>query len=61
MNQTTIPPRLIKPKEAANYLAISERKLWQLTKDRIVPAVRMGHSVRYDPADLDLFIRECKQ
>ena len=53
--------KLVKPKEAANeILAISERKLWQLTKDGIIPAVRLGRCVRYDITDLEQFIRDMK-
>ena len=37
-------------RDAARALAISERKLWQLTKDGIIPHVKIGRSVRY-PAD----------
>jgi excisionase family DNA binding protein len=45
-------------REAAKALAISERKLWQLTKDGLVRAVKMGRSVRYSPDDLRRFIEE---
>jgi excisionase family DNA binding protein len=53
-------PRLMKPKEAAEYLAISERKLWSLSKSQAIPVVRMGRSVRYDKRDLDSFIFQAK-
>ena len=45
--------RLLRPKEAAEQLAISERSLWQLTKDHVIPCVKLGRSVRYSPHDLD--------
>ena len=64
MNNTspeTIPPRLIKLKDAAAYLAISERKLWDLSKSNIIPVVRLGRAVRYDKADLDNFIMRAKE
>ena len=61
MNKTTnTPPRLISTREAARYLAISERKLWQLTKDQRVPAVKFDRVVRYDIVDLDEFIAKAK-
>lgn len=47
---------LLKPKEAAEALAVSERTLWQLTKDRIIPCVRIGRAVRYDLAQLQGWI-----
>ena len=45
-------PLLLKSREAAELLSISERKLWQLTKDKKITAVRLGHCVRYRVADL---------
>ncbi|MCK5600473.1 helix-turn-helix domain-containing protein [Candidatus Pacearchaeota archaeon] len=61
---TTTPPeptsRLMTPKDAAAYLAISARKLWQLTKDGRLPCVKFDRVKRYDTADLDSFIAKCK-
>ena len=50
--QTETTPRLLKPKEAADSLAISERTLWALTESGDVASVRIGRAVRYYPADL---------
>jgi len=47
---------LLKPKEAAAALAISERTLWQLTKDGEVPCLRLGRAVRYDVAALQTWV-----
>ena len=58
--QTETTPRLLKPKEAAESLAISERTLWALTASGDVASVRIGRSVRYDPADLAAFIQRQK-
>ena len=52
--------RLIKVKAAADYLAISERKLWDLSQSGIIPIVRLGRATRYDLADLDSFIEKMK-
>jgi len=52
--------RLLKSKEAAAYLALSEKTLWNLTNAGQMRAVRMGRLVRYDPADLDEFIEQAK-
>lgn len=60
MKTNPLPPKLNTPKTAAAYLAISERKLWQLTKDGRIPAVRFDRCVRYDIADLDSFIQTAK-
>ena len=58
--QNSASCRMMKSREAANYLAISERKLWELTKNDRIPVVRIDRSVRYDKADLDEFIQQCK-
>ena len=48
---------LVDAREAARRLAISPRTLWQLTKDRVVPFMRIGKCVRYRVADLDDWTR----
>ncbi len=49
-------------KQAANVLQISERTLWSFTTPRgSLPCVRIGKSVRYDPADLKAWINSNKQ
>lgn len=52
--------RLLTSKESANYLAISERKLWSMSKAGGIPVVRFGRAVRYDVTDLDEFIQQAK-
>lgn len=53
---------LWRAKEAASYLAISERHLWTLTQRGEIPAVRLGDKcVRYDLADLRAVIDARKQ
>jgi predicted DNA-binding transcriptional regulator AlpA len=54
------PPRLLKPAEAAQCLAISERKLWGLTNRGEIPCVRIDRLVRYDPRDLATWIESQK-
>ena len=53
--------RLVKVRAAADYLAISERKLWDLSQNGTIPVVKLGRAVRYDLADLDSFIENMKQ
>lgn len=43
--------------EAAEFLRISLRKLFSLTKDRDIACVRIGRGVRYAPQDLQAWIR----
>jgi predicted DNA-binding transcriptional regulator AlpA len=56
--------RLLKPKEAHDYLAVSARSLWLLGNTGEIPQVRFGschrQSVRYDLADLDAWIEKKK-
>jgi excisionase family DNA binding protein len=47
---------LLKPDEAARQMAISQRTLWQLTKEGEIPCVRIRHMVRYDHADITAYI-----
>jgi excisionase family DNA binding protein len=51
---------LLLTREAAAFLRISERKLWQLTRDGAVPCVRLGRAVRYDRRDLIAFVEAMK-
>ena len=51
---------LLKVKETAAVLSISARKLWELTNRGEIPHVRVGRSVRYDPADLQAWIERHK-
>lgn len=52
--------QLLTPKQAAARLAISERKLWSLTHEGRIPAVKFDRVVRYDVADLNAFIQNVK-
>ena len=49
-------PLALRPGQAAKALSISPRLLWQLTKDGIIPCVRVGsgkrQTVLYPVADL---------
>ena len=57
MNQTLdIQPRLLTPRQTAAYLSISERKLWSLTNESLIPCIRIGRAVRYSVTDLNLWI-----
>ena len=58
--ENTQTTRLLTSKETAAYLAICERKLWDMAKSGIIPAVRLGRAVRYDINDLNSFISKAK-
>lgn len=57
---TTDRPMLLRPKDAAKMLALSERTLFALTRAGLLPCVRVGKSVRYDPADLAEWVQKAK-
>ena len=59
--ESVIMNKLMKIKQAAEYLCISERKLWGLQKSQRIPAVRIDRSVRFDRDDLDTFITDAKK
>ncbi len=52
---------LLDAREAASSLAISQRKLWELTNCRSIPCVRIGRLVRYKPEDLAAWIDSQRQ
>ena len=47
---------LLRSRDAAAYLAISERKLWELAAGNEIPVVRCGRLVRYCVMDLQAWI-----
>ena len=49
-------PRLLKRKEAARTLSISERKLFEMTKSKEIPHLTIGRSVRYPANELAAWI-----
>jgi excisionase family DNA binding protein len=52
---------LLKYREAAKVLGVTERTVWAMVDRGTLPAVRFGRSVRIDPADLRAFIEETKR
>jgi len=52
--------KLINSKQAAVYLCVSPRKLWDLSKSGRIPTVKIDRVVRYDLDDLNNFIDQQK-
>ena len=52
---------LMNPRQAAEALAISPRKLWAMTASGEIPHVRLGRSVRYPVDDLQRWIDDQKK
>ena len=51
---------LLKPKDVARVLSISERAVYHMAKERRLPCVKWGKSVRFDPVDIAKFIEDNK-
>lgn len=55
-------PLALRPREAAKALGISPRHLWQLTKDGLIPSVRVGagkrRTVLYPVAELQAWLAQ---
>lgn len=47
---------LLRPRDAAAWLKISERSLWAMANRGEIRAIRFGRNVRYDVADLQAFV-----
>ena len=47
-----LAPVLVNRATAAAMLAVSERMVWRLTAEGVLPAVRIGRCVRYRPSDI---------
>jgi excisionase family DNA binding protein len=61
MPNSSTPALLLTPKQAAESLAISPRKLWGLTASGEIPHVKIGRCVRYPLDDLQRWIDDQKQ
>lgn len=55
------PEGLLTTKQAAAFLSISTRKLWELTNGRDIPCIRIGRAMRYAPDDLHAYISRQRQ
>lgn len=53
---TPTPPAHFKPKDAAAYLTISPRKLWEETNRGRVKAARIGRRLIYPRTELDRYV-----
>lgn len=49
---------LLRPREAAEALAISERSLWTLAASGQITPIRIGKSVRYSTEELERYVSE---
>jgi excisionase family DNA binding protein len=59
-----IPPRLVKTKQAAEYLAISQWKLRNLVQQGLIPYIEDGGGTspwRFDIRDLDEYVERSRR
>ena len=52
---------MLTTRQTAKYLAISPRKLWEMTKLNQIPHVKLGRCVRYSAVDLKRWIESLRQ
>lgn len=50
--------RLLTVEELSNYLSVSEDRIYQLTREGILPHCRLGRSLRYSPSAIQAFIEQ---
>jgi excisionase family DNA binding protein len=55
------PDRLLRASEVAKYLDISKTAAYRLTKDKELPSVRFGKTVRLKFEDLENFIEAMRE
>lgn len=55
-NPSHTPPQLMRLRDVAKALALSQRVLWAATKAGRLPVIRFGRSIRYDPKDVAAFV-----
>lgn len=52
------PLKLLKVKDAADVLGISQSKMWNLKYSREIPFVSIGSAVRFKLSDLEDFVEQ---
>jgi excisionase family DNA binding protein len=56
----TVVKPLLTYREVAEVLGVTDRTVWELVRKGELRNVRVGRSVRIDPADLKQFIEDSK-
>jgi len=50
--------RMLTVKDLAEYFSVSEDRIYQLTREGILPHFRLGRTIRYSSAALEKFVAE---
>jgi excisionase family DNA binding protein len=48
-------------KKAAAYLSVTPRKMRRLREQRRIPTLKIGRDLRFDPDDLDEYLKQCRE
>lgn len=57
MTTTTDAPTMMTAQDVADRLGVRLHRVYELTRRDILPHVRLGRQLRYDPAALEAWIR----
>lgn len=52
-----VPGKLLRVEDVAGRIGASKQTVYLLARENTLPSVRWGRSVRFDPADVEKFIR----
>ena len=55
--QLSVRPALINVEQVAERLGVSVRHVRRLVAERRIPFVKWGHLIRFDPVEVDLWIK----
>ena len=53
-----VPVKLLRVEDVAGRIGASKQTVYLLAREKVLPSVRWGRSVRFDPADVEAFIRQ---
>ena len=49
--------RLITAEEVSQWLGIRKQHAYELARDGVLPCVKLGRAIRFDPVELDEFLK----
>lgn len=52
--------RLLTPQETAEYLAVAPKTIYKWAFYRKIPCIKLGKALRFDKADIDLWLDKQK-
>ena len=64
MTDTTTPtelPHLLDITALAEHLGVDPRHIRRLVAERRIPYIKWGHLLRFDPAEIQTWINDCRR